>query len=141
MSSGAVPSMKKDFMASISSTEVVPDDSNEQQIHLVLLDINEFKSLHNLLKVLDKCPDAYWTTGTWCLFVVLFFYCSYLSVLRNLKEKEFAVDIDIPELLVFSSGTNFHEHSLYKSGNIILQDKVEVAFCFVIIMFLINKQL
>ena len=60
------------------------------------------------------------------LFVI--FSCSYLSVLRNLKEEEFAVDIDIPELLVFSPRTDFHEHSLYKSGSIILQDKVEIVF-------------
>jgi len=34
------------------------------------------------------------------------------------------VDIDIPDLLVFSSNTDFHQHPLYKEGKIFLQDKV-----------------
>lgn len=41
----------------------------------------------------------------------------------TLKEKEFLRDMHLPELLVFSPRTDFHEHFLYKSGHIILQDK------------------
>lgn len=41
----------------------------------------------------------------------------------TLKEKEFLRDMHIPELLVFSPKTDFHEHFLYKAGHIILQDK------------------
>lgn len=47
----------------------------------------------------------------------------YLELLRLLKNKEFTVDIHLPELLVFGPGLEFHEHSLYTSGKIILQDK------------------
>src|SRR5688572_19442029 len=101
---------------------------------------SDFASLEQFLKALHKCPDTYWYMILRCLFVILFFSCSYLNVLRNLKEKEFAVDVDIPELLVFSPGTNFHEHSLYISGDIILQDKVKNGFLFSNI-FLSNKQL
>jgi len=43
---------------------------------------------------------------------------------KNLKSKEFLCDIHIPELLVFATNTDFHEHELYHSGSIILQDKV-----------------
>jgi len=53
-----------------------------------------------------------------CMFV------RYLSVIEHLESNEFAVDINVPELLVFPTGTEFHEHSLYLSGAIILQDKV-----------------
>nr|XP_046252312.1 probable 28S rRNA (cytosine-C(5))-methyltransferase [Scatophagus argus] len=41
----------------------------------------------------------------------------------TLKEKEFVRDIHLPELLVFSPKTDFHDHFLYKAGHIILQDK------------------
>ncbi|XP_068607051.1 28S rRNA (cytosine-C(5))-methyltransferase [Brachionichthys hirsutus] len=40
-----------------------------------------------------------------------------------LKEKEFVKDMHLPELLVFSPKTHFHDHFLYKAGHIILQDK------------------
>ncbi|XP_072305370.1 28S rRNA (cytosine-C(5))-methyltransferase [Eucyclogobius newberryi] len=40
-----------------------------------------------------------------------------------LKGKHFARDMDIPEILIFSPKTAFHEHFLYKAGHIILQDK------------------
>ena len=43
----------------------------------------------------------------------------------DLKEEEFAQDKHIPDILKFSPGTDLHEHPLYKSGNILLQDKVE----------------
>lgn len=41
----------------------------------------------------------------------------------TLKEKEFLRDMHLPELLVFSPKSDFHEHFLYKAGHIILQDK------------------
>uniref|UniRef100_H2LEG1 NOP2/Sun RNA methyltransferase 5 n=1 Tax=Oryzias latipes TaxID=8090 RepID=H2LEG1_ORYLA len=41
----------------------------------------------------------------------------------TLKEKSFVKDLLLPELLVFSSKTDFHDHFLYKAGHIILQDK------------------
>lgn len=41
----------------------------------------------------------------------------------NLKGKQFVQDNDIPEILVFSPKTDFHDHFLYKAGHIILQDK------------------
>ncbi|RVE70328.1 hypothetical protein OJAV_G00063270 [Oryzias javanicus] len=41
----------------------------------------------------------------------------------TLKEKNFVKDLHLPELLVFSPKTDFHDHFLYKAGHIILQDK------------------
>ncbi|XP_032377180.1 28S rRNA (cytosine-C(5))-methyltransferase [Etheostoma spectabile] len=41
----------------------------------------------------------------------------------TLKEKHFVMDQHLPELLVFSPKTDFHDHFLYKAGHIILQDK------------------
>ncbi|CAJ1085562.1 probable 28S rRNA (cytosine-C(5))-methyltransferase [Xyrichtys novacula] len=41
----------------------------------------------------------------------------------TLKKRDFVRDMYLPELLVFSPKTDFHEHFLYKAGHIILQDK------------------
>ena len=41
----------------------------------------------------------------------------------TLKERKFVKDLHLPELLVFSPKTDFHDHFLYKAGHIILQDK------------------
>ncbi|GAA6220070.1 probable 28S rRNA (cytosine-C(5))-methyltransferase [Lates japonicus] len=41
----------------------------------------------------------------------------------TLKGREFVRDLHLPELLVFSPKTDFHDHFLYKAGHIILQDK------------------
>ncbi len=41
----------------------------------------------------------------------------------TLKQKDFVRDMHLPELLVFSPKTDFHDHFLYKAGHIILQDK------------------
>lgn len=41
----------------------------------------------------------------------------------TLKKKDFVKDLHLPELLVFPPKTDFHDHFLYKSGHIILQDK------------------
>ncbi|MEQ2180971.1 hypothetical protein GOODEAATRI_006711 [Goodea atripinnis] len=41
----------------------------------------------------------------------------------TLKNKDFVMDLHLPELLVFSPKTEFHDHFLYKAGHIILQDK------------------
>jgi len=43
---------------------------------------------------------------------------------KRLETNEFMCDIHIPELLVFAAGTNLHNHELYETGSIILQDKV-----------------
>lgn len=54
-------------------------------------------------------------------------YNSFLQDLQSLTSEEFIRDIHIPSLIVFPPGTDFHEHPLYKSGEIIVQDK---ASCF-----------
>ncbi|XP_023283115.1 probable 28S rRNA (cytosine-C(5))-methyltransferase [Seriola lalandi dorsalis] len=41
----------------------------------------------------------------------------------TLKEKDFVRDLHLPEVLVFSPKTDFHDHFLYKAGHVILQDK------------------
>jgi len=49
---------------------------------------------------------------------------SYISTVRSLAKNHFLLDIHIPELLAFGAGTDLHDHVLYKSGEIIFQDKV-----------------
>ncbi|XP_053173545.1 probable 28S rRNA (cytosine-C(5))-methyltransferase [Scomber japonicus] len=41
----------------------------------------------------------------------------------TLQRKHFVMDLHLPEVLVFSPKTDFHDHFLYKAGHIILQDK------------------
>ena len=50
--------------------------------------------------------------------------CRFVGVVQDLQQKQFLQDVHIPELLVFAPGTDFHDHVLYRSGDIILQDKV-----------------
>ena len=64
-------------------------------------------------------------------------FIRYLKIIENLESDEFAVDINISELLVFPAGTEFHEHGLYLSGAIILQDKVNVLVDFLVINFVV----
>ncbi|XP_074536756.1 28S rRNA (cytosine-C(5))-methyltransferase [Halichoeres trimaculatus] len=54
-----------------------------------------------------------------------FSYQGHASRLDDLtmEKKEFVRDMHLPELLVFSPKTDFHDHFLYKAGHIILQDK------------------
>ncbi|KAI9275408.1 S-adenosyl-L-methionine-dependent methyltransferase [Sporodiniella umbellata] len=47
--------------------------------------------------------------------------------LKELQPKQFCVDRHLYDMLVFHQRTDFHDHTLYKSGQIILQDK---ASCF-----------
>lgn len=51
-------------------------------------------------------------------------YSSFLNAISNLNEETFVQDFHIPDLLVFPHGTAFFNHPGYKSGSIILQDKV-----------------
>ncbi|XP_067024171.1 28S rRNA (cytosine-C(5))-methyltransferase-like isoform X2 [Acropora muricata] len=48
---------------------------------------------------------------------------SFLSQSKALQTKEFISDKHIPDLLVFPPGTDLHDHPLYVSGEILLQDK------------------
>lgn len=50
----------------------------------------------------------------------------------TLKEKQFVGDLHLPELLVFSPKTDFHNHFLYKAGHIILQDKASCLPAFLL---------
>ncbi|XP_051281038.1 probable 28S rRNA (cytosine-C(5))-methyltransferase [Dicentrarchus labrax] len=50
----------------------------------------------------------------------------------TLKEKSFVRDMHLPELLVFSPKTDFHDHFLYKAGHIILQDKASCLPAFLL---------
>lgn len=47
-----------------------------------------------------------------------------LEDLRALKGKHFLLDPLLPELLVFPTQTDLHDHPLYQAGHLILQDKV-----------------
>lgn len=50
----------------------------------------------------------------------------------TLKAKDFVRDPHLPELLVFSAKTDFHDHFLYTSGHIILQDKASCLPAFLL---------
>ncbi|XP_015605203.1 probable 28S rRNA (cytosine-C(5))-methyltransferase isoform X2 [Cephus cinctus] len=54
-------------------------------------------------------------------------YDQFIESISNLTEPNFVRDIHIPELLIFPSGTPFHDHEAYNKGAIVLQDK---ASCF-----------
>lgn len=49
-----------------------------------------------------------------------------------LKKKEFMVDKDIPNLLVFHPNTDLHNDRLYKGGEIIFQDKASCLPAFIL---------
>ncbi|KAG0746174.1 hypothetical protein G6F62_005583 [Rhizopus arrhizus] len=51
----------------------------------------------------------------------------YPANLKELQPKQFCIDRHLSDMLVFHQRTDFHDHALYKSGQIILQDK---ASCF-----------
>lgn len=51
-------------------------------------------------------------------------YVGFLEKVNSLTEGTFLVDIHIPNLLIFPPKTEFYNHSAYKRGYIILQDKV-----------------
>ncbi|XP_064610837.1 28S rRNA (cytosine-C(5))-methyltransferase-like isoform X2 [Liolophura sinensis] len=51
----------------------------------------------------------------------------FADVVSKLSEGEFMLDPDIPDLVVFPPHTDLHDHRLFVSGEIILQDK---ASCF-----------
>ncbi|XP_063059271.1 probable 28S rRNA (cytosine-C(5))-methyltransferase [Engraulis encrasicolus] len=52
--------------------------------------------------------------------------------LSGLSGKEFISDLHLPNLLVFSAKTDFHDHYLYKAGHIILQDKASCLPAFLL---------
>lgn len=84
----------------------------------------------NTLKItlndaIEKFQDDGWT-------LVKFFqkdnYTEFINQITKLEENEFMVDIHIPNLLIFPTGTTFYNHPAYKNGSIILQDKVIFSF-------------
>uniref|UniRef100_A0A8C4Q3V2 NOP2/Sun RNA methyltransferase 5 n=1 Tax=Eptatretus burgeri TaxID=7764 RepID=A0A8C4Q3V2_EPTBU len=52
--------------------------------------------------------------------------------LERLKNHEFLTDLHLPEVLAFAHGTDFHDHELYRCGNIILQDKASCLPAFLL---------
>lgn len=58
------------------------------------------------------------------LSVQCFSFSGSLEDLRALKGKCFLLDPLLPELLVFPTQTDLHDHPLYQAGHLILQDKV-----------------
>lgn len=60
--------------------------------------------------------------------------------MKSLKSEEFIRDIHIPSLIVFPPGKDFHDHPLYKSGEIILQDKVRCYFSLLLLEMLENRK-
>ncbi|XP_076129569.1 28S rRNA (cytosine-C(5))-methyltransferase [Alosa pseudoharengus] len=52
--------------------------------------------------------------------------------LCRLSDKSFITDLHLPNLLVFSAKTDFHDHFLYKAGHVILQDKASCLPAFLL---------
>ncbi|KAF5291173.1 hypothetical protein FQA39_LY14415 [Lamprigera yunnana] len=50
-------------------------------------------------------------------------YNQFIEAIKNLENNQFMVDIQIDDLLVFPSRTEFYQHEAYKCRSIILQDK------------------
>ncbi|XP_054465460.1 probable 28S rRNA (cytosine-C(5))-methyltransferase [Anoplopoma fimbria] len=63
-----------------------------------------------------------------------FSYLGQASGLEDLtlRKKDFVLDLHLPELLVFSPKTDFHDHFLYKAGHFILQDKASCLPAFLL---------
>lgn len=57
---------------------------------------------------------------------------SFISVVKNLEEDQFVLDIHVPNLLVFAASTNFTESSAYNRGEIVLQDKASCLPAFLL---------
>jgi len=51
---------------------------------------------------------------------------------NELDGREFCVDGDVENLLVFSNGSDLHTHPLYRDGSIILQDKASCLPAFIL---------
>ncbi|PVU98523.1 hypothetical protein BB559_001499 [Furculomyces boomerangus] len=78
----------------------------------------------NTLKAsVDNVIERFVAEGYKYLDTVL--YNEFEKKLRS--KKSFCRDMDIPNVLVFPPSTDFHVHEMYKSGEIIFQDK---ASCF-----------
>jgi len=52
--------------------------------------------------------------------------CRFCFQSKNSSNKEFMCDKHLSDVLVFRAGTDLHNHPLYVSGCILLQDKVHV---------------
>ena len=48
--------------------------------------------------------------------------------MRDLEKYQFTRDLHLSDVLVFPSGTDFHDNQLFLSGEIILQDKVHFVY-------------
>ena len=55
----------------------------------------------------------------------IFCCCDFCFQSRNSTNKEFMCDKHLSDVLVFPAGTDLHDHPLYVSGQILLQDKVK----------------
>ena len=50
-------------------------------------------------------------------------YPAFLDLLSKLGKMEFVRDMHVDNLLVFASGSDFHDFDMYKDGRLVLQDK------------------
>lgn len=82
------------------------------RVNTIFLTINE---------AIDKFRDEGWTFAR---YVNKKDYSTFLEKAINLQQEEFMNDIHIKELLLFPPNTQFYQHDLYKTGHILLQDKV-----------------
>ncbi|XP_053997732.1 28S rRNA (cytosine-C(5))-methyltransferase [Hylaeus anthracinus] len=111
--------------------------SYEEQLHKALQNCSDVEVLqptlttvrkaryvrvNTLLLSLEKAISYFQDEG-WTLLPECPDYTAHLEAVTNLSKPKFIQDFHIPELLVFPHDTSFHNHSGYKKGEIILQDK------------------
>ncbi|XP_012062571.1 PREDICTED: probable 28S rRNA (cytosine-C(5))-methyltransferase [Atta cephalotes] len=78
--------------------------------------------VNTLLLTVEEAISFFQQDG-WQLLPKSTTYSSYLQSLSQLSKPYFIQDLHIPEILAFPSSTIFHDHSGYRDGKLILQDK------------------
>jgi putative methyltransferase len=81
--------------------------------------------INTLLVSIDETLDAFYNDG-WNLLPRCESYASHLEIVSSLANDNFIQDFHIPEVLVFPSGTKFHDNPWHLNGKLLLQDKVYI---------------
>ncbi|XP_033334799.2 nop2/Sun-like domain containing protein 5 [Megalopta genalis] len=82
--------------------------------------------VNTLLMPMNDAISSFIEEG-WSLLPKCSNYSTHLTSVKNLTKPNFLQDFHIPELLIFPTNTTFHDHTGYRNGEIVLQDK---ASCF-----------
>jgi len=68
------------------------------------------------------------STSEGIFFKSWYLHCRFRKTVRDLEKYQFTRDLHLSDVLVFPSGTDFHDNQLFLSGEIILQDKVHFVY-------------